>query len=92
MRLCDLREKEVINLCTCRRLGNVEDLVFELCEGSIKAIVVPEHPKFCGLFGSESEYIIPIECIKKIGEDFVMVEINEEKLKGDRLWIKEKRY
>ena len=81
MRLSELREKEVINLCTCKRLGYADDLVFDLCEGCIKAIVVPEHAKFCGIFGSDCEYIIPIDCIKKVGEDFVMVEINEEKCK-----------
>ena len=83
MRLSELREKEVINLCTCKRLGNVDDLIFELCEGKILAIVVPEYAKFCGIFGSDCEYIIPIECIKKIGEDFIMVEINEEKCRNE---------
>ena len=83
MRLCELREKEVINLCTCKRLGYVEDLLFDLCDGCIRAIIVPEHAKFCGIFGSDFEYVIPIDCIKKIGEDFVMVEINEEKFKKD---------
>lgn len=82
MRLCDLKQKEVINLCTCRKLGHVTDLVFDLCRGCVEAIVVPEYGKlcgFCGLFGSESEYVIPFECIKKMGEDIIFVEICEEK-------------
>ena len=83
MRLCELREKEVINLCTCRRLGCVEDLIFDLCDGCVQAIVVPEHTKFCGIFGSDNEFIIPVDCIKKVGSDIIMVEICEEKcLKG----------
>ena len=83
MRLCELREKEVINLCTCKRLGCVEDLVFDLCDGCIQAIIVPERMKFCGIFGSDCEYIIPFECIKKVGSDIILVEISEEKcLKG----------
>lgn len=81
MRLCELRQKEVINLCTCKRLGHVEDLELDLCDGTIKAIIVPEHVKFCGIFGSDFEFVIPYECIKKIGEDFIFVEINEEKLR-----------
>lgn len=79
MRLCELREKEVINLCTCKRLGFVEDLIFDLCEGTIRALVIPEATKFCGIFGYDGEFVIPIDCIKKVGEDFIMVEINEEK-------------
>lgn len=83
MRMRELREKEVINSCTCKRLGYVEDLIFNLCEGCLEAIVVPEKCRFHGLFGCESEYVIPFECVKKIGEDIIMVEINEEKcLKG----------
>ena len=31
MRICDLREKEVINICDGERLGFVEDVEFDLC-------------------------------------------------------------
>lgn len=83
MRLCELREKEVINLCTCKRLGCVEDIVFDLCSGCMEALIVPEKTKFHGIFGSDCEYVIPFECVKKVGEDIIMVEINEENcLKG----------
>ena len=43
MRLCELREKEVINL------------------------------------GTDSEYVIPYHCVKRIGPDIILVEIREEK-------------
>ena len=83
MRLCELREKEVINVCDCKRLGFVEDLIFDICNGCIEAIIVPEQKKFCGLLGSDREYVIPFEYIKKIGPDIIMVEISDEKcLKG----------
>ena len=35
--------------------------------------------KICGFLGSDSEYVIPFSCIKKIGEDIIFVEICEEK-------------
>lgn len=79
MRLCELREKEVINLCNCKRLGCVVDLVFDLYNGKIEAVVVPCSSRFSGIFGCDSEYEIPFECIKKVGADIIMVEINEEK-------------
>ena len=54
-----------------------------MCDGCIQAIIVPERMKFCGIFGSDCEYVIPFECIKKVGSDIIMVEISEEKcLKG----------
>lgn len=79
MRLCDLREKEVINLCDCKRLGCVVDLIVDMCSGCVEAIVVPGPCKICGLFGYDSEYIIPFACIKCVGPDIIMVEIQEER-------------
>lgn len=79
MRLCELSEKEVINLCNCKRLGCVNDLIFDECKGCIEAIVIPVGGRFCGFFGHASELVIPFECIKKMGPDFIMVEICEEK-------------
>ena len=79
MRLCDLREKEVINTVNCRRLGCVVDLVVDMKKGCVQAIVVPGPGRLGGLFGYDSEYVIPFECIKKVGPDIIMVEICEEK-------------
>ncbi len=41
MRICDLREKEVINICDGERLGFVEDVEFDLCTGKITHIIIP---------------------------------------------------
>ena len=79
MRLCELREKEVINTCDCKRLGYVVDLVFDSCTGQIEAIVVPGPGKIWGFLGTDCEYVIPFQCIKKIGPDIVLVEIREGK-------------
>ena len=79
MRLCELREKEVINTCDCKRLGCVVDLVFDSCTGQIEAIVVPGPGKIWGFLGTDCEYVIPFQCIKKIGPDIVLVEIREGK-------------
>lgn len=79
MRLCELREKEVINTCDCKRLGCVVDIILDICNGRIESIIIPGPGKICGFLGSDSEYIIPFECIKKIGEDIILVEIWEEK-------------
>lgn len=78
MRVYDLKQKEVINECDCKRLGFVSDIIFDECSGCIQAIVVPGHGKLCGLFARESEYIIPYKCVRQIGSDIVLVKINEE--------------
>lgn len=79
MRLCELREKEVINSCDCKRLGCVVDLEFDCGSGQIEALIVPGPGKICGFLGTDSEYVIPFHCVKRIGPDIILVEIREEK-------------
>lgn len=78
MRLCELREKEVINTVNCRRLGCVADVILDMCKGCVEAIIVPCPGRFGGLLGHDSEYIIPFECICKVGPDIILVDICEE--------------
>lgn len=80
MRLCELREKEVINACDCKILGCVVDIVVDMCKGRVEAIIIPgPGGRMCGFLGSDSEYIIPFECIKRVGPDIILVEICEER-------------
>lgn len=79
MRLCELREKEVINVCDCKRLGCVVDVGIDIKEGRVEAIIIPGPGKICGFLGTDCEYVIPWHCIKKIGPDIILVEIREEK-------------
>lgn len=79
MRVCELRCKEVVNVCSGCRLGNVADIELDVCTGNIEAIIIPGPGKICGLFASDSEYVIPFSCIRKIGPDLILVEVREEK-------------
>lgn len=74
MRICELRQKEVINICDGQKIGHINDIDFDLCTGCIKAIIVPGPCKSFGWFGREEEYVIPVKCVKRIGEDVVLVE------------------
>lgn len=78
MRMCELRQKEVINICSGLRIGYILDLEFDLTNGCIEAIVVPGPCKLWGILGREKEYVIPFCCVKNIGPDVVLVEIAEE--------------
>ena len=79
MRICDLKQKEIINVCTCRSLGCPIDVEFDCKTNCLTALVVPGPSRFFGLFGRESEFIIPWKCIRQIGDDIILVEIQEEK-------------
>ena len=81
VRICELRQKEVINQCNCKRLGFISDVEIEVCEGRVVAIIVPCSGKFCGLFGKDMEYVIPWSRICQIGEEVVLVNVKEEEVK-----------
>ncbi len=42
MRFCELREKEVVNICNGKCLGGVVDLQINACSGAIEALIVPD--------------------------------------------------
>ena len=51
MRICELKQKEVINICTCRTLGCPVDVEFDCESGCITAIVVPGPGAFASVSG-----------------------------------------
>ena len=78
MRLIDLKQKEVINICTCCSIGCPADVEFNCITGRITALIVPGPAKFCGILGREKDIIIPWECICQIGDDIILVKLPEE--------------
>ena len=80
MRICELHNKQVINTCDCKILGCVADVEFNECTGCIQSLIVPGPGKLFCLFGLEIEYVIPFSCVRCIGPDAVLVEVNVEKI------------
>lgn len=80
VRIYDLRQKEVINVVTCRRLGCVCDVEINLCTGCITALIVPGKAHICGILGRETEYVIPFSRVKQIGRDIILVDVCEEEI------------
>ena len=79
-RLVDLQKKEVINISDGRRLGFLYDIEIDLENGRIGSIIVPGKTRFFGLFSffsKNEEYIISHDRIKKIGDDIILVEYDE---------------
>lgn len=73
-RFSELRQKEVIHICQGARLGYIHDLCIDLESGRVLSVIVPGPCRFLGLFGRDSEYVIPWGCIRRIGEDLILVE------------------
>ena len=71
-RITDLSNKEVINVCDGTRYGFVNDIEIDCITGQVVAIVVPSR---CGFkFWCREDYVIPWNCIAKIGDDIILVD------------------
>ncbi|MCC8028127.1 MAG: YlmC/YmxH family sporulation protein [Clostridium sp.] len=75
MRIYDLKQKEVINVKDCKRLGFVGDVDFDMETGCLLALIVPGPGCICGFLGREKEYIIPFCDICQVGNDVILVDI-----------------
>jgi len=81
MRMTLVRCKEIINLCTGHRLGFVGDVELDLSCGRLVSLIVPGRPRFFGLLGREEDYVIPFECVKRMGDDIILVEVQGDYLR-----------
>lgn len=75
----ELREREVINVCTGEKLGYICELEIDVDCGQVLAVTVPkDRGVLC--FGKREEYIIPWCKIECIGEDTVLLKVTEREL------------
>ncbi len=79
-RFSDLREKEVINICDGRRLGCVCDIEFDGVTGKICTLVIPEEGGKWNFFGKERAFFVPWRCIRRFGDDIILVEVDGEEI------------
>ncbi len=72
----NFREKAVVNSCDGRILGHVSEVIFDVCDGKITAIVIRED---CGVlsFKKGEDIVIPWCKIQKIGEDVIIVDAED---------------
>lgn len=80
-RVSMFKNNEVVNLSDGRRLGFVSDADINFESGRLEAIMVAGAGKLFGAPAKDSELIIPFEKIKKIGDDVIIVDIEERVLK-----------
>jgi len=83
-RIEDFRYKEVVNVCDGQRLGYVCDVLIDIPTGGVLALIVPGRCKFLGLFWREDDYILPWDCIKRIGGDTALIYVSGEYRRGKR--------
>lgn len=74
----DFKHKEVIEINTAKRLGYVQDVCADLTTGTITSIIVPGERNIKNMFTNKDDIIIPWKNIKSIGEDIILVDLNDK--------------
>ncbi len=75
MRMSELKQKEVINVKDCKRLGFVGDVDLDMKNGCLLSLIVPGPGCFCNFLGREKEYVIPFCDICQVGDDIILVDV-----------------
>lgn len=76
-RLSSFVKKEIVNVQDGRRLGFLSDVEVDLVSGKIEAIVLTVPAKILPMGSNCKELVIPMDRIKKIGEDIILVNVEE---------------
>ncbi len=76
-RFCELKMKEVVNICDGKCLGCIDDLCIDTCTGQITAIIIPQCGKFAALLRRGEDLLIPWFKIIKIGDDVILVDLDD---------------
>ena len=80
MRYKDISGKEIINITTGSRLGVLGQTDLQINEktGQIEAFIVPDY-KWFGFKKEDGMTTITWDMVKKIGNDIILVETDEDK-------------
>ena len=71
MRLSDLQDKDVVDLKSGIKVGNIIDMKIKM-SGEVSSLII-ERKKFSKLFSSNDELEVPFSKIEKIGEDVILI-------------------
>ena len=77
VKLCDLQRKEVVSVKNGVKLGFADDVTIDTEEAQVRGLVVYGKLRLFGLLGRRPDVVIPWESIEVIGEDAILVNIEE---------------
>ncbi len=84
VKFTQLQCKEVVCIASGQRLGFISDVLVELPEGKVCAMVVPGPSKLCGLGSRGEDFLIPWDSVRKIGPDIVLVDVRPDSCRVPR--------
>lgn len=72
----ELRCKEVVNVLDGRKLGHITDVLFDLGSARVLGFMLPCEKSGWTFWKSGEQLFLPYNCIVKIGEDAILVELS----------------
>jgi YlmC/YmxH family sporulation protein len=75
MKISDLKTMRIVNLADGKILGKISDLVLDVDQGYLKALIMPGDAKWPAFWISEKEVEVPWGKIKKIGQEVIIVDL-----------------
>ncbi len=75
--LSDIRNKEVINIKTGKKIGYVDDVEFDSEKLTLKSLIIFGGNKFFGFLGHDNDTIIKCKDISLIGTDTILIASEE---------------
>ena len=75
--ICELQRKEIVNIKDGTKLGFVDDVTIDTERAQVKGLVVYGKLRLFGLLGRQPDVTIPWESIDVIGEDTILVTVED---------------
>lgn len=74
MRLSELQSKDIVSITDGKKLGRIIDVVID--NGKVHSLIIEPKRFFLNIFKRGDEISIKWEVIEKIGEDVILIKIN----------------
>ena len=81
-----LFDKEVICMNDGTRLGMIGEFEINTETGKIETLIIPGRPKFFGLLGRDDDIMLPFSCIKVMGDEVILADIEPPKNIGKSMF------
>lgn len=78
LQLSDLRQMEIIDISEGKRLGFINDIIFDDDLKKIEKLVIPPETGFFSLFKKKDDIEISWDKIRVIGVDVILVELSRK--------------
>lgn len=78
MRLSELQNKDIVDIETGKVVGEIVDILLEF-DGKLEGLIVEKKKFLISNFSSKDEFLVKWDQVKKIGEDVILVKIENKK-------------